>query len=517
MNKIVAFIIFTFFCILTFSGCGNSNNKIELIPVKPDNSSDYQYINREGEIIINPQFAEASSFSEGLALVRASGDDAKFGFIDEEGKYKINANYKDATIFREGIAWVVADNAPPVAIDKEGKTLFTLQDAQNVHIFSNGLAAYQISDSEGELLWGFVDNKGVTKINPQFRSVGNFSADMCFVSNKDGKWGFINKEGKIVINYQFDGVVAQNENNAIVRSGAKYGVIDKEGKYIINAQFDAMDFDGKLFQIYQNGKYGWCDDEGKTVINPQFSSAYTFNGSNLAAVKVGKEWGYIDEDGKIVINAQFSGASQFNGDIAFVASGDKLGVINKEGKYIVNPQFDRLSKDVLPTMKGGTVYNSVETDFFDLSNIISLVNLDSPGGVSLYSNFGEIFAKHSINSYDVSYYSSQFTLFTKDISRGATVSLWVNGTPFTYNYSSGYTFVESTLPSGFEYSLSLYGKGSNKAKLVAEQIIESSPGLILTSDPSNETNKWYKKDMVQVNIYHNNRDRVNIRILKGTE
>ena len=103
-----------------------------------------------------------------MALVETSGDEPKFGFITEDGKYAVNAQYKEATVFSDGLAWVVSENAAPAAIDKKGELKFTLQDAQEVRLFKDGLAAFSMVNEEGDEKWGFVDKTGKVVINPQF-------------------------------------------------------------------------------------------------------------------------------------------------------------------------------------------------------------------------------------------------------------------------------------------------------------------------------------------------------------
>ncbi|MDI1255651.1 MAG: WG repeat-containing protein [Flavobacterium sp.] len=93
--------------------CGkDKSEEIKLFPVK--SGENYEYVDKEGKIIINPQFAEASIFRDRLALVKASGEKGKWGFINEDGKYVINATYKSATTFNEGLAWVVTENGAPI-------------------------------------------------------------------------------------------------------------------------------------------------------------------------------------------------------------------------------------------------------------------------------------------------------------------------------------------------------------------------------------------------------------------
>ncbi|MEJ1933162.1 WG repeat-containing protein, partial [Nostoc sp. NIES-2111] len=50
-------------------------------------SGKWGFINRQGNIVIKPQFDEVSNFSFGLARVRIG---KKYGYIDKYGKYVWN-------------------------------------------------------------------------------------------------------------------------------------------------------------------------------------------------------------------------------------------------------------------------------------------------------------------------------------------------------------------------------------------------------------------------------------------
>ena len=56
----------------------------------------YGYINPKGEIVINPQFDEAGSFSEGLADVKIGG---KEGYINPKGEIVIEPQFDSAGPF----------------------------------------------------------------------------------------------------------------------------------------------------------------------------------------------------------------------------------------------------------------------------------------------------------------------------------------------------------------------------------------------------------------------------------
>lgn len=497
-------------------GGGDSISEVHLIPVK--SGKEFQYIDREGKIIINPQFQNATVFRDGLALVETYGDEPKFGFITEDGKYAINAQYKEATVFSDGLAWAVAENAAPAAIDKKGELKFTLEDAEEVRIFKNGLAAFSMVNEEGEEKWGFVDKEGKVAINPQFSSVSNFSDGKCGVRNSDGKWGFIDKEGKISINYQFDGAGDFKNGKCIVTSANKDGAIDKDGKYIINPQYSDMQIDGDMFLVSQGGKWGWCDKDGKLVINPQFGEAYPFNGNKTTSVQSGKSYGYIDKDGKIIINPQFDMASPFNGKLALVVSADKIGFIDNEGKYVINPQFDDVSRDLVKyILTGGSEYSSVNTDYFNVGAITSILNFDSPEGFTFNSTFEDVMKKYELKELSFSKYSTEKEVISrKKISNDASYNFYVLGNAFDkislqkQSYYGSYNdtelkFNKKNKPTDYAYSISLSGKGYNKEAAVISAIQRKLIGYKKDDDNSNESTYVYYDENKEIKLYEKRR------------
>lgn len=465
-----------FLAILFLSSCGGggkSVSEVKLIPVK--SGKYFQYIDEEGKIVINPQFSEATIFRNGLALVKTSGDEPKWGFISEDGKFAITANYKSATVFSDELAWVVSENAPPTAINSKGEIKVTLQDAETVKIFKEGLSAFSIIDSSG-VKWGFVDKEGKVKINPQLSNTGNFSNGKCAVENSDGKWGYIDKEGKMLINYQFEKAKEFVDGKAIVVSGDKTGLIDETGKYLINPQFSDMADDGGKYLIEQDRKWGWCDKEGKIIINPQFGEAFPFMGNDLAAVQSGKRWGYIDIDGKIVINPQFDMALPYNGKLALVVSSGKVGFIDAEGKYIINPQFDAVSNDLVMHMSNGSSeFESVATDYFNITSIVNRININNPEGLSLSSKLSDVVAKLKITENEFTKYSTEHLVIKNEkITNDASVSFYLMASAFKDIPDGWYSkkvFNLDAVVQGYTYVISLPGKGYGKEKDVKDAIL----------------------------------------------
>jgi hypothetical protein len=484
MAKLVSYLVLVLLSAF-FISCNKTSKNIEdvkLFPVKAGEA--FEYIDRDGKIVINPQFREACVFREGLALVESSGTDPKWGYIDEHGKYAISAKYKSATIFSEGLAWVVSENSAPSAISKGGEVKFMLQKAQDVRIFHGGLAAFSQSVENGPVQWGFVDKSGSVKINPQFVGVGDFQEGKCVVNNKDGKYGYIDETGKLIINNQFDGAGGFINGRAIVTFGGKWGVIDEKGGYVINPQFENIRDDGDLFLIEQDGKFGWTDRDGKITINPQFAQAFPFTNGDLAAVKSGDNWGYIDKDGKITINAQFNEAYVFNGNLAIVASSKKVGMIDKTGKYVINPQFDGVSLDLVTYLINGTSpLASIATDYFDISPILDRIKNGitekTVEGITFDTPIQTILNKYNININAATYFSvanQQLSLFRGErISNNAVLEFKLSTIPINQNPQI----------DQFIYSISLSGNAFNKTEVLKNAFQTAFSGFVKDNQHSN--------------------------------
>lgn len=518
-KKILSSYLFGVVAIL--SSCQNSSDFIdlELIPVESGNK--YQYVNAEGKILINPQFKNATLFRNGLALVQSGGDENKWGFISKEGLYKIPAIYKRATTFNEELAWVVPENGAPSVIDVNEKIRFTLPEAEEVRIFSEGLAGFRVI-SDGETKWGFVDTNGKVVINPQFKDISMFSEGLCAVQNDDRQWGYIDKTGKLVISYQFDGLSGGYdglglgkfvEGKTQVKSDKQIGVIDKEGRYVINPQFEDILPDGDLYLIKSNGLYGWCDSDGKILINPQFDLALRFGNSDFAPVAMGKKWGYINREGKIEINPQFKYALPFNDNIAIVSSGSKIGIIDAKGKYKVNPQFDDLNSDlVIPLVLGDgslSEYIEVKTDYFNIPGIVDRINLRNPEELKLESTLAELQEKLAIPDGSISLYNNYYEVFDDvKITNEADLRFRVYYARAYREVQDGWymkrVFNPNAKISAYEYYIQLRGRGLGKANAVSDAITDGLNGYELDEAKSSKSKKIFTKENQKITIQHGN-------------
>jgi len=497
--------------------CGNSSEvSTALIPVEKD--GDFQYINADGELVINPQFKDATFFRGNLALVQSSGDKPNIAFIDRKGKYAFNQFYIEATTFEEGLAWVVPEGKAPIAINQKGKTEIILEKAEKVRTFHEGLAAFSIYEDEEEVeKWGFINKKGEIAIHPQFTETADFSEGLCRVFDKEGLQGYIDEAGEIVVNYKYHNAKDFKDNKAIVYEDGKAGVINKKGNYIINPLYDNLVCDGDKYLYNKGNKWGWLDKDGKIEINHQFRYAYPFNGQDLAPVAKNDEWGFIDKEGKIVINPQFDLALPFFKKFGFVVHDKKLGIINQEGKYIVNPQFDGISEDLFSIFNMENLreqiryrpksYNNVSSDYFDTEKITSKIDFINLFGLNLSSNYDSIASQFKIAKRNFRYNKIVQLVNNQTLSKEARLSFYVNGKPYrNYKYSG------TSIPDKYIYKIDLYGKGIGKTTLLIDAFESKLVGFKKDGEKSNSDEVWYYNNEMRIGFSHDDYRQVSLVI-----
>jgi hypothetical protein len=299
---------------LTFNAFGQTRSD-DLLPIEINDK--FGYINRSGEIIIEPQFKFANNFSEGLATVAMSDADdkfgGKFGYIDSTGRLIIQPIYDAASDFAQGWARVKSNYEGFFYINKIGKP---------------------------------------TIINTFFECYTIQSFPIPVRETQKSKAGFINQKGEYIIEPQFDVAFPFVDNYAVVAMNQQYGYINTQGEFIIEPQFyRANYFQNGLAkvivkdEISGNKKEGFINKEGKFMVSPSFDIGCTkdFSEGLAAVTSDGKKWGFINTDGKMVIPAQFDKAMAFSEGLAKVQSNGKYGFIDKSGNWQIKPKYDNVS------------------------------------------------------------------------------------------------------------------------------------------------------------------------------
>lgn len=390
------FKLFTFlFAFFLLFSCDKKPETIDLLPLKEGDG--YHYFDTKGNEKISKKFSYAGVFREDLAIVKLIGHKEQYSFIDKKGEFAFKKTYRNVSVFSEGLAWVSPHNSFPTAIDEKGNEKFYIKNAEHAKVFKDGLAAYSVKDSIAEK-WGFVDKTGKTVIQPQFEETGNFSEGLCAVKDENGNWSYIDKKGIAKIDKNFNSAFEFLNGKAIVSDlfEEKFGIIDVEGKFMVEPKLDSIVYDKRDFLIKKEGKWGWIDAAGKTIIEPKFEDTFPFGENDLAVVKLNGLYGFIDKTGVVKIDFQFKKAFPFMGEMAYVETkGSQYGsLIDQKGNVVVKNKFSGISEDLIAYLNNGnSLYQMIQTDFFDIENILKNINLDSPEDLSFNDKISSITSK----------------------------------------------------------------------------------------------------------------------------
>ena len=233
------------------------------------------YMNRAGDMMLEPQYEEALPFSGKYAVVKIKG---VYTLIDSIGDW--------------------------YAIDKLGLEKVTGMSGSRIIGKKNG--KYGIYTNTFQAVTDAVYDDAVMSAN-----------GLCFVKQKD-KWALIKSDGEVVSEFIYDDVVRNSRNEAfasgyaVVKDASGYFIINESGTPLGEHHYaDAKGMEGGLLAVAdKNGRWGFTDGVSETVIDYQYEDAHSFSNS-VAAVKKGGEWGYINAENKVVIEAAYEDAMPF--------------------------------------------------------------------------------------------------------------------------------------------------------------------------------------------------------------
>jgi len=308
------------------------------------------YIDKTGQMVIEPRFTLADDFSEGLAAVRVPRGRRRIKYIDRTGRFVIDSqegifHSSDNTIplvplftFHEGFRRIHTSNGKFGFMAKTGEIVIE-PIFDRVHSFSEGLAAVRIQEQ-----WGYINKVGEVVIKPRFdNSPGFFSEGLADVT-LDDKHGYIDKQGTIVIEPSFDGAYPFSDGLAAVEANGKWGFIDKNGEFVIKPKIDhCIGFfkEGRAI-VSINSKWQVIDKTGRIVIEAgkySYCTESVFSEGLSVVTNIRDRRGFIDTEGKLVIGYRFRYADPFSEGLAAVEYNGKWGYIDKNGEFVIKPQF----------------------------------------------------------------------------------------------------------------------------------------------------------------------------------
>jgi hypothetical protein len=259
------------------------------------------YIDRKGSLVVPLRYDEASSFRDGWGLVKLR---PRYTYVNSEGD-EIGQWFADAESFSEGLAAVAALSAEQDPggrrygfIDVHGQTAIAprFEDAEP---FAEGLAAVRVASH-----WGYIDVNGAMAIEPRFDLAGPFSEGLASVEI-EGKMGYVDTSGAMVIEPRFETDRWQS---------------DPDEKPVFVGRFvDGLAAVRFALGPEAEGGWGFINTMGEFVIAPRYENATAFS-EGLAAVQQDDRWGYVDPTGTTVIAPAYRQATEFSQGFAFVCT-----------------------------------------------------------------------------------------------------------------------------------------------------------------------------------------------------
>lgn len=309
------------------------------------------FINKSGDIIIEPQFPSAGQFSEGLVPVRLKGT---YGYINEMGNFVIQPKFDVAYSFSQGQAKVFIDGKP-YFISKNGKKTFE-------HNFKD--------------IFGFGEN------------------DFSIVKTNSGTYGVVNKVGKLVVDTMFLRIHPFSDGLAVVfglnhnpypddeteESTYEIGVINSKGEFIVpyNTYKDISEFTNGYAKVELNVKNekGWYDQQGIIDRN-----------GKLRFLIPSKKWRFDYGNDNFSEGLAIVDIYSVDPDTISVWGGNRRytfkGVINTDGEIVFsNNEWD----EITPFKYGRAFVQNTDEDWFLIDRKGQILN-EQPYQDILYANY----------------------------------------------------------------------------------------------------------------------------------
>ena len=358
----------------------------------------YGFMLPTGQVVIEAQYDQVSSFRYGYALVIKDG---QLIFIDELGNESESLDQKTSLVGYNNIMnftsqgyVLIHSSGETQLIDSNGQVLFTkdniykTEDINGSFIvlgsyFEDGLVPARVDyiDSQRMDECVYLDEDGNIALQGGFFECSSFSNGIGAVKIQTGDFGsdsfyygytFIDSTGDVLLRSDltslyrmYDGVqpVLFKDGYAIGLIGTnlgseetpKYVVIDEDGQIIIEFEVSLEDYnleipvdvsDGYLLTKNKDDYYAIYSLDGDLIMD------YTYQaGSNQMDV-IGifdkrvvlkddnNQFGAVDvETGQVVIDFEYDYMSAFKGGYAVVEKDGLFGMIDKDGNVIVELEY----------------------------------------------------------------------------------------------------------------------------------------------------------------------------------
>ena len=262
----------------------------------------YGIINKDYDILLEPQFTSISEFKDGscIAIKTVNGTPVR-GSIDACGRYTDLSISTDVIPETESISKL--ENGLTIVKTREVEPFFSL------------------IDSSGQVLLPFKYNRIEPLKNGQYRVLVKPSG---YGYGYGGKYGILNNIFEEVIKPEYSCIEECGLYYIVSNNTYQKGIVDTHGKIIIPFKYQSIKkASDHLFWVYKtetnkkdsfmssqaDGLYGLADDGGNILIAPKYANVREFE-NGFACVMSGGLWGAVDSAGKEIIPLLYNSIEQ---------------------------------------------------------------------------------------------------------------------------------------------------------------------------------------------------------------
>ena len=318
---------------------------------KDEFTGKYGFVDRDGNIIIPPQFEDADIFADDLAMVFINGNGK---LINRKGQLVSSEQYENGYSFANppGAYFIQSTNGNTCVIDKTGEILlepvyeFVIT---GIDMLNFDMGKYLIVDDDeyypdNNVCYHDLYGKPILVFDGWKSDV---SDEGIITVKKDEKYYFYDTKGNMIKEFEYDDVTPVVNGFAKVKKDGNYGFVNADGIEVIPCIYkDAEFFDENgLARVseYEYKSNGWfiINEKGVRITPDNFDCINNFS-HGLAAVKKAfdssEAWGYINMGGDLVISYMYKEGNDFNehgtASVSTVKRPDIKKVINAKGKYV---------------------------------------------------------------------------------------------------------------------------------------------------------------------------------------
>ncbi len=271
----------------------------------------------------------------------------KYGFLDRKGNVKIEPVYVKAFDFSHGVARVVMKSRTGL-INTEGETVLKPERFERIYPFNElGLAVAMESFRSG--MKCLVDNRGAVLSPVKYQEIGPFKAGFAVV--KSGKlYGLVNRRGKEVIPVAFDRLGELSEGLIAARGVNKrtWVYLDTTGAQAFEGAFDWVSPFSDSLALVQVENF---DDKSRKMINrlgktvPMGVGHILFYENGIFGIRDNRPPDknlpcfYAGQDEKNLFDRHFQEINAFENGVAMVKLSWRQGLINRNGMTVIPTKY----------------------------------------------------------------------------------------------------------------------------------------------------------------------------------